>query len=277
MPIEEEDFTMSLEFTLEKLDGLDEATQRLYQKDGERFVLQVKGAVAESEVTSLREQLEAEKKASIGPEGKSYREMFEGSQTANAAIRRERDAMKSELDGWKAFGTVQEVQSMRDELEGLKAKGQKLDEAQTQIVTLKQSARELEGKITALEAEKKTLTEQNATLSAFKKDADKKADLYDADKRITACVSEIKEANKEALKLQLLDRYRLGDLVRNDRGELVSRDDGKSLAEFAVEKMKAYNLYERSTTGYPLNQGTRQTSTTDGDTIDKLFANLPPM
>lgn len=268
---------MALDFTLETLDGLDEATAKLYQKDGERFVLQVKGAVAESEVASLREQLEAEKKAAVGPEGKSYREMFEGSQKANTAIRGERDAFKAELDGWKAFGTVQDVQGMKDELEGLKAKGQKLDEAQTQIVTLKQGARELEGKVTALEAEKAKLTELNATLTAFKAEADKKADLYDADERITKCVDGIQEANKKALKLQLLDRYRLGNLVRNDKGEIVSRDDGMSLEEFAKQQMEAYNLRVQSTTGYNLAGGNPKPNDKGGDSIDKLFANLPPM
>lgn len=266
---------MALDFTLETLDGLDEATAKLYRKDGEKFVLQVKGAVAESEVASLREQLEAEKKASVGPEGKSYREMFEGSQRANTAIRGERDAFKSELEGWKAFGTVQDVQGMKDELEGLKAKGQKLDEAQTQIVTLKQGARELEGKITALESEKKTLAAQNAELTAFKADADKKADLYDADERITKCVDGIREANKKALKLQLLDRYRLGNLVRNDKGEIVSKDDGMGLDEFAKEQMEAYNLKLQSTTGYSLSGGNPKPDDRGGDTIDKLFANLP--
>ena len=52
---------MALKFTLENLDGLDDATKALYTAKDDAFVLDVEGAVGDAEVAGLRSALQAER------------------------------------------------------------------------------------------------------------------------------------------------------------------------------------------------------------------------
>jgi len=54
-----------LKFTLDKIDDLDDATKALYKQDGDKFVLQVEGAVSAEAHTALQGQLQATKDEAI--------------------------------------------------------------------------------------------------------------------------------------------------------------------------------------------------------------------
>lgn len=241
---------MSLEFTLNTLDNLDENTKSLYKKEEDgTYVLNVAGAVSEKDFNNLKEQLDTARKSAVGEDGRSYKEMFEGSQTANKAIRTERDNFKNELDKFKEFGTIENLRTLRDELDGFKAKGVKLDEVTQANIDLKQSERNLQTKLDNITAELDSLKQEKATLENYKAEAERKADIYDAEQKITAIVESLKEANQKALKSQLLDRYRMGDLIRSPKGEIVGKEDAMSLLDYAKDKMESYGLYAKSAGG----------------------------
>ncbi len=248
---------MSLSYTLESkeaFDKLDTSLQPLYkQQENGSYLLDVDGVVAKTAADDLTNQLKDANAKLVGPEGKTYQEMFNGSQAANAKIRQERDALDTELKSWKSFGTVEDIKKIKDELDGFKAKGAKLDEAQQEIVTLKQSKRELEEKITGLTTAKEGLEKANKELTEYKTNAEKAADRYDAEQKIAAVVESIKEANQKALKRNLIDRYKDGDLIRDAKGNLISKEEAMTLEQFAKEQMEAYGLYQRSTSGHAVN------------------------
>jgi len=252
---------MTLTFAIEKQDDfnkLDANTQALYTKqENGSYLLNVEGAVPKSKADELAQKLDEAQKALVGPDGKTYQEMFNGSQAANAAIRKERDGFETELKGWKAFGSIDEVKKLKDENDAYKAKGAKLDEAQQEIVNLKQGKRELEERLNTLNNAKLDLEKLNKELLDYKTQAEKKADIYDADQKITAVVEGIQEANKKALRRNLMDRYKDGDLIRDAKGNLISKDDALTLEQYAREQMEAYGLIARSTPGSPLPDGAK--------------------
>ena len=91
---------MSLEFVLDNLDKLDEQTKGLYKKSDEtgKFVLDVGGAVPQGDYDALKAKNDELNAIAYSSDGKSYKESFEGSQTANRAIRDERDKFKKDLE-----------------------------------------------------------------------------------------------------------------------------------------------------------------------------------
>ena len=252
---------MTLAYAIDNEEGftkLDANTQALYTKqDNGSYLLNVDGAVAKSKADELEQKLAEAQKALLGPDGKAWQDMFNGSQEANKKIRSERDGFENELKGWKAFGSIEDVKKLKDEIDGFKAKGAKLDEAQQEIVNLKQGKRELEAQVSSLSSKTLDLEKVNKELLDYKTQAEKKADLYDADQKITAAVEAIPEANKKALRRNLMDRYKDGDLIRDAKGELISKDDALTLGQYAKEQMEAYGLVARSESGHHIPDGAK--------------------
>lgn len=268
MPKDNEEDEMTLLYSLDSKDAfdkLDTTLQPLYKpQENGSYLLDVDGAIPKAKADELQIQLEDAKKALVGPEGKTYQEMFNGSQTANAKIRQERDALDTELKSWKSFGTVEDVKKIKDELDGYKAKGAKLDEAQQEIISLKQAKRELEEKVNGLATAKTDLEKTNKELVDYKTNAERAADRYDAEQKIAAVVEAIPEANQKALKRNLIDRYKDGDLIRDGKGNLVSKDDAMTLPQFAKEQMEAYGLYRRSEPGHNVGDGNKPSVKPEG-------------
>lgn len=270
---------MAIEFVVEKIDAVEESLKPFYKEiPGQgKFMLDVNGAIPKSEYEARQAEVEALQKLAKSPDGKTYKEMFEGAQTANKAIRQERDGFKAELGKWSEFGEVSAVHAMRDELEALKSEGKKATDLQQQINALKQANRELIDKENALKAKEKELTEINNELMEFKNATQRKLDAADAESQIAEVVDSIKEANSKALKRNLSDRYRAGDLVRDESGKLVSADGALSLAAYAKDTMEAYNLFNQSQPGRA-NPPSSQAQVTGGskdttiEAITKLFS-----
>lgn len=251
---------MSLNFKIESLDKLPEAVRSLYKQEGSAFVLDVDGAVDKASLDDITNQLNEAKANALGPEGKPYKDMFEGSQNALKAARAERDTFDAEIKAWKAqFETLDKGKAMAERLAELEKSGTKLTDVQNELLATKQKLRDAEGKLTVIDGEKAGLTEQLKTLAQWKADTEQKLDFSDAEAKIAEVVESIKEANQKALKRQLLDRYRAKELIRDAKGEIVS-SDGQRLTDYAKDTMEAYGLIARSEPGYqhhanPSSQG----------------------
>lgn len=270
---------MAIEFVVEKIDAVAESLRPFYKEiPGQgKFMLDVNGAIPKSDYEARQAEIESLQSLAKSPEGKTFKEMFEGAQTANKAIRQERDGFKSELSKWSEFGEVHSVHAMRDELEALKTDGKKATDLQQQLNALKQANREFIDKENAFKAKEKELTEINNELKEFKTSTQRKLDAADAESQIADVVDHLKEANSKALKRNLSDRYRAGDLVRDASGKLVSADGVLSLTAYAKDTMEAYNLFNQSQPGRanPTIKQTQDTGDSKGTTIEsitKLFS-----
>lgn len=78
---------MSLKFKLDSLDGLDEATQKLYEKKGDKFVLKVEGVEDGGDVVGLKKKVEDLLAETASLKGK-VKENDEAAKTAAEAARR---------------------------------------------------------------------------------------------------------------------------------------------------------------------------------------------
>lgn len=241
---------MPIPLIVNKIEEINEGLREYYtEKDGTFYLDVDGGAVSKKDYDDLNEKHNALTSLAKAPDGKTYKEMFEGSQTANHAIRQERDTALSELKKWQALGNISDVQSWRDELDGYKANGSKLNEAQQQIAELKKANREYFDKENELKTEIDNLKNQNIELTTFKAETTKQLDLADAETKIATVVDGIQGANARALKLNLRNAYKNGELVRDNDSNLVSADGKLSLVAFANEQMEAYGLYARNTPG----------------------------
>lgn len=261
---------MPLSFILENLDALDENTKKLYKADadGKKFLLDVDGAVAKTDMDALQSKYDEAKALAYAEDGKSFKDMFDGSQKANKAIRDERDGFKSELEEFKKIGDLKEIQRLRDENTELKKSGKTLDEQQKELNALREQLREGEKSKAAFESQIADLQRANKELTDYKAKSEKDIDLAKAQAEISAVVETLKGANVKALSRHLLSDYQRGDLVRDARGVLVSATDKASLAVYAKDTMEGYNLYASSTAGIsgPLPPGGAQQGAQDGPT-----------
>jgi DNA-binding FrmR family transcriptional regulator len=261
---------MSLEFVLDNLDKLDEQTKGLYKKSDEtgKFVLDVGGVVPQGDYDALKAKNDELNAIAYSSDGKSYKESFEGSQTANRAIRDERDKFKKDLADYQKLGDLAGIQKILDENTEYKKKGQSLDETQRELNAMRETLRGSQQKQAEYETQIAELQRANKDLSDYKANSEKQIDLADAQSQIAAVVDSLKGANAKALKRHLLDDYKDGSLRRDARGVLVT-EDKLSLATYAKDTMEAYHLYEVSSPGIsnPLAGG-QQTQGNGGIAVD---------
>lgn len=242
-----------LKFTIAKLEDVAENLRELYKEidGGGGFQLKVEGVVAESALAEKDEQIKSLQSLAKAEDGKTFKEMFEGSQTANKAIRKERDGFESQLKKWQELGEIADIQSWKDELEGLRAKGATLEDSQRQIAELKKANRDYSDKASATAQKLAELEELNKSLIDYKQETQRKIDFADAESQISDVVDSIKGANARALKRNLIDRYRAGDLVRDkESNKLITPDGDMSLEAYAKDTMEAYNLVLPSQGGF---------------------------
>ena len=240
---------MAIDFIIEKLDAVDDAMRSHYKEVDGKYVLDITGAIPKSEYDTKLAELETVQKLARSPEGKTYKEMFEGAQNANKAIRQERDGYKTEIGKWSEFTDVASIHAMQDELDALKAEGKKLTDVQQQRNDLLKANREYRDRENLLKNKEQELMAANQELLEFKTATQRKLDAADAESQIGEVVDAFKEANHKALKRNLVDRYRAGDLVRDETGKLVTNDGTQSLLDYAKETMEAYNLFNPSSPG----------------------------
>ena len=232
-------------------DALDAQQKALYiEKDGNHILDIEGGAVAQSEFDKLKEENTALAGKINGPEGKSYKDMFEGSQNANKAIRTERDAFEAENKKWQALGKIEELQAKLDELEELRKKGGSMDEAQKQITALKADIRKLTDERDQLNSKYEGLEKERNELADFKTKAKQQADFANAQTQINEAVSKLEGANKPALIRSLVGMYKNGELALGEDGKLFAPENNQTLDAFAAYYMKLYRLYD-SPSGVP--------------------------
>ena len=239
---------MSFKLTIDKtaFDALTDQQKPFYIEKEGSYCLDIEGgAVAQADFDALKTQNTELSGLVTGPDGKKWKDMFEGSQTANKAIREERDAAKTDLDKWiKAFGKIEDVQTMKDELEGFRKKGVNLDEAQKEIATLKGDIRKLTDERDTLKTQNGTLTTERDELASFKKSAQEKANFAEAQSQIADTVDKLEGANKRALTRSLVDKYKTGELTFGDDGKLFDKAGNATLAAYAKQYMEDFNLYD---------------------------------
>lgn len=251
---------MKFKLIIDTLEDAPEAVRGYYVKtDDGKFKLNIDGdAAPKAELDAAKKQLDdankelaALKANSKAPDGKTWKEAFEGSQTANKAIRDERDAIKKQLDEWKELGTPEEIKQRNDELDALKAKGAKADDLQQQVIDLKKANRQYADDVNAQKAKVAELQAANTDLAGWKAATEKQLDLADAEAQIAAVVEGkgFETANQKALKRNLVDRYKAGDLKRGADGKLVEAESGNTLDVYAKDTMEAYNLVNPTQAG----------------------------
>lgn len=235
---------MKLPFIIKKIEDVAENLRKLYKDNGKgEFQLDVEGVVEASALTAKDDQIKTLQAQLKGDDGKTYKEMFEGSQNTNKAVREEVKSFKAQLKKWQDLGELEEIQTWKDELEGLRAKGATLEESQKQIAELKHANREYSAKVSAVEKKVAEFEEQNRELVAYKQETQRRIDFADAESQISEIVDGIKGANAKALKRNLVDRYRAGDLVRDkETNKLITVDGDMTLEAYAKDTMEAYNL-----------------------------------
>ena len=241
-----EEKQMSFKLTIDKatFDALNDQQKPFYaEKDGS-YVLDIEGgAVAQADYDALKTTNEELTGKVNGPDGKSWKDMFEGSQTANKAIRTERDAFKVDLDKWiQAFGKIEDAQTMKDELEGFRKQGKNLDEAQKEIAALKGNIRTLTEERDTLKTQNGTLATERDELAAFKKTAQEQADFAEAQRQIIEVVDKLEGANKRALTRSLLKEFN-GELVFGDDRKLFCKKSNETLSAYAKRYLEDYGFY----------------------------------
>ena len=228
-------------------DALTDQQKSLYvEKDG-NHILDIEGGVVPlCEFDKLKTENSTLLGQVYGPDGKkSYREMFEGSQTANQAIRKERDAFETDLKKWQALGTLEDLQRSLDELEELRKKGGNMDEAQKQITALKADIRKLTDERDQLNTRYGDLEKERNELADFKTKAKQQADFASAQTQINEAVARLEGANKPALTRSLIGMYKNGELALGEDGKLFAPENNQTLDAFAAYYMKLYRLYDQ--------------------------------
>ena len=236
---------MSLKLTVdaETYKGLGDQQKLYVEKDG-GYVLDIEGgAVAQSAYDELKTANETLTGQVNGPEGKSWQEMFEGSQKANKTIRGERDNFEGELKKWKALGTLEEAQKMKDELDAFRKKGEGLDAAQKENTELKGQIRALTDERDALKQSATQLTTERDELAKFKSEAEKLSAYTKAKDQIEATVEKMEGANKRGLSRALIDKYETGKLSFDKDGSLIDKAGNLSLQAYAKQYMEDFGLY----------------------------------
>lgn len=236
---------MSIQLTVdaETWKGLGDQQKLYVEKDG-GYVLDIEGgAVAQSDFDELKKANETLTGQVTGPDGKSWKEMFEGSQKANQAIRGERDNFEGELKKWRAIGTLEETQKLKDELDAFKQKGEGLDTAQKENTELKGQIRALTDERDALKQSATQLTTERDELAKFKATAEKLTADNKAKEQIEAVVEKLEGANKRGLAMMMFDKYDANKLVFDKDGNLIDPKGNLSLQAYAKDLMEAMNLY----------------------------------
>lgn len=237
---------MSIKLTIDKtaFDALNDQQKPLYiEKDGS-YVLDVEGgAVAQADFDAQKTTIEELKGQVNGPDGKSWKDMFEGSQNANKAIRGERDGFEGELKKWQALGKLEDVQKQKDELDAFRKKGEGLDALQKENTELKGSVRSLTDERDNLKTQAENLTKERDELAKFKTEAEKLTAFNKAQEQITAEVEKLEGANKRAMNRSLIERYIAGELIFDDKGNLFCKSKNQSLAAYAKEYLEDYQLF----------------------------------
>lgn len=247
---------MPLPYEISSLENVDEKARGFYKQgptEG-KFVLDVDGVMPKTQYDT---DVAGLKQIAYAEDGKTYQEMFNGSQNALKAARTERDGFETELKTWKKLGEYGEVSGWKDKLDQFQANGQKLTEQQQTITQLQADKRKLEAQVNGLNNEKAALATERDSLATYKADAERRIDRADAEERIAKVVETLPEANQKALKRHLFDRYTDKTLVRKENGELVT-SDGIPLLDYAKETMEAYGLVKRtvpSVNGEPGQKG----------------------
>ncbi|MFA6836551.1 MAG: hypothetical protein WCR04_09145 [Fibrobacteraceae bacterium] len=240
---------MTLKLTIDKLEEAPENVRPLYVEAEGKYKLDVEGAIPKSDFDSVKKELDGLQGLVKGPEGKTFKEMFEGSQTANKAIRKERETIESQLKQWQELGELDSIRQWKDELDGLKATGAKLTDAQQQIADLKKANRQYLDEAGAVKKRAAELEEMNKGLAEFRAKTEKQLDLSNAESQIAEIVESIQGANQKALRRNLIDRYKAGDLKRDETGKLIAAEENMSLAAYAQSTMEAYGLFNQSNPG----------------------------
>lgn len=275
--------SIKLAIDAEAYKGLNDQQKPLYvEKDGS-YVLDVEGgAVPQADFDAQKTAMEELKEQVNGPEGKPWKEMFEGSQNANKAIRGERDNFEGELKKWQALGKLEEVQKQKDELDAYKKKGEGLDALQKENTELKGSLRALTDERDNFKSQAESLTKERDELAKFKTEAEKLTAYNKAQEQITAEVEKLEGANKRAMNRSLIERYNAGELSFDDKGNLYCKSKNQSLAAYAKEYLEDYQLYQvaPNTPGKanPPNRGTQGgqgTGVVDAASISALLGLSP--
>lgn len=253
---------MKLQFIIDKLESVPENVRELYVESDGKFKLDVDGAIPKSELDAATKELDSLRSIAKGPDGKTFKEAFEGSQTANKAIRGERDALDAQLKKWQELGDLDAVRQWKDELDGLKATGAKLTDAQQQIAELKKTNREYLDQVNTFKSKTLEYESANKELGEYKTRMEKQLDMANAEAQIAAVVESLPIANQKALRRNLIDRYKAGDLKRDEAGNLVDVDEERNLATYAKDTMEAFGLFNPSTSGIsnPLSSASRTTA-----------------
>lgn len=241
---------MSIQLTVdaETYKGLGDQQKLYVEKDG-GYVLDIEGgAVSQSAYDELKTANETLTGQVNGPEGKSWQEMFEGSQKANKTIRGERDKFEGELKKWTAIGTLEEAQKMKDELDAFRKKGEGLDAAQKENTELKGQIRALTDERDALKQSATQLTTERDELAKFKSEAEKLSAYNKAKEQIEATVDKMEGANKRGLSRALIDKYETGKLSFDKDGSLIDKAGNLSLQAYAKQYMEDFGLYAVSPT-----------------------------
>jgi ABC-type transporter Mla subunit MlaD len=240
---------MTLKLIIDKLEEAPENVRPLYVEAEGKYKLDVDGVIPKSDFDSVKKELDSLQGLVKGPEGKTFKEMFEGSQTANKAIRKERETIESQLRQWQELGELDSIRQWKDELDGLKATGAKLTDAQQQIADLKKANRQYLDEAGAVKKRAAELEEMNKGLAEFRAKTEKQLDLSNAEAQIAEIVESIQGANQKALRRNLIDRYKAGDLKRDETGKLIAAEENMSLAAYAQSTMEAYGLFNQSNPG----------------------------